>query len=438
MDQFVINGGQRLSGQVTINGSKNSALPLMAAALLTTEPVILRGVPELSDIESMKELLDSLGMDVREEETASSCGHSVRLSARSSTDVLAHYDIVRKMRAGICVLGPLLAARGRAQVSLPGGCAIGDRPVNLHLRGLEALGARIDLEAGYVHAEAPGGRLHGGPVFLGGPNGSTVLGTANVMSAATLARGTTVIESAACEPEIRDLAALLTTMGARISGAGTPRITIQGVESLGGAGHDVMPDRIEAGTYAVAAAMTNGEVTLDNYPADALMAFHDRLAQVGVHVEPTDGSHLAAGTDPQTVRVTTERVLRPTSVTTQPHPGFPTDLQAQVMALLCLADGNSIVTEKIFPERFLHVAELTRMGARMHRAGNTVMVSGTRELVGAPVMASDLRASAGLAVAGPAGPGPAGLPRAYHLGRGCPRMGGTAQRLGGVVHRVKA
>ncbi len=468
MDQFVINGGQRLRGQVTINGSKNAALPLMATALLTDQPVVLSGVPDLLDIGSMKELLDSLGVDVEEQGSGSSgkssgkdvtkkgkkakatdadaspatAGHTVRLAARNNTDILAHYDIVRKMRAGICVLGPLLAARGRAQVSLPGGCAIGDRPVNLHLRGLEALGAKIHLEAGYVHAEAPGGRLHGGPVFLGGPNGSTVLGTANVLSAATLARGTTVIESAACEPEIQDLALLLSKMGAKITGAGTPRIIIEGVESLGGAEHAVMPDRIEAGTYVVAAAMTNGEVTLANYPADALMAFHDRLLQVGVQVEPIDGSNLtdsaglAASAKPQTVRVSTERVLKPTQVTTQPHPGFPTDLQAQMMALLCLADGNSIVTEKIFPERFLHVAELTRMGAQMHRAGNTVMVSGTRELVGAPVMASDLRASAGLVLAGLAARGQTIVQRVYHLDRGYEKMEVTLQRLGADIERV--
>ncbi len=428
MDAFVIQGGPRLAGSVTINGSKNASLPLMAAALLTTQPVTLQGVPDLADIRSMNELLDSLGLDVNHPDNDP---HHVAYTTRDASEVVAHYDIVRKMRAGICVLGPLLAARGRAQVSLPGGCAIGDRPVDLHLRGLEALGARISLNAGYIHAEAPGGKLTGNTVFLGGPNGSTVLGTANVMSAATLATGTTIIEAAACEPEVADLATLLNAMGARITGAGSPRITIQGVDKLAGTTHRVIPDRIEAGTYVVAAAITTGDVTLHPYPYDHLLAFHDRLARVGVHVTPADDQPVT------TVKVHADRALKPTEITTQPHPGFPTDLQAQTMALLTLADGNSIITEKIFPERFLHVAELTRMGATAHRAGATVMLSGVKELVGAPVMASDLRASAGLVLAGLAAKGTTTVQRVYHLDRGYEKMETTLQALGADIQRVK-
>ena len=431
MDAFIIEGGRRLRGTVRINGSKNASLPLMAAALLTDEPVTLKGVPDLSDIRSMHRLLGALGQKVEVQKTPT--GNDVLLHTEDPTATLAHYDIVRTFRAGICVLGPLLAKRGQAKVSLPGGCAIGDRPVDLHLRGLEALGAEIHLDGGYIIAEAPGGRLQGSTVFLGGPNGSTVLGTANVMSAAALAEGVTIIESAACEPEVAALADMLNAMGAKITGAGSPRITIQGVESLKGLTHDVIPDRIEAGTYVIAGAITNGDVTIERYPYDHLLAFHDRLARVGVDVERIDDSSGPIGT----VRVSAARVLKPTEVVTQPHPGFPTDLQAQMMALLCLTDGNSIITEKIFPERFLHVAELARMGANLHRAGASVMVSGVRELIGAPVMASDLRASAGLVLAGLAARGTTEINRVYHLDRGYERMEVTLQALGAQIQRVK-
>jgi UDP-N-acetylglucosamine 1-carboxyvinyltransferase len=379
------------------------------------------------------------------------------------------------MRAGICALGPLLAKRGEAKVSMPGGCAIGDRPVDLHVRGLRTLGAQITLDEGYIVAKAPrGGRLIGTHVFLGGPNGSTVLGTANVMSAATLAEGVTVIECAACEPEIEDLANMLTQMGAKITGAGGPRIIIEGVEELKGADYTVMPDRIEAGTYVMAAAITNGEITLENFPTSALMACLDRLDEVGVTVKPvaqgeaaptsgaekeksasrSNGKHgpgvaapvldrpralapaHAAIRHSETVRVDAARRLSPVHVVTQPHPGFPTDLQAQIMALLCLADGNSIITEKIYPDRFLHVAEYLRMGANCLRNGPSVMVSGVKELVGAPVMASDLRASAGLVLAGLAARGTTTINRVYHLDRGYERMENTLQQLGAEIERV--
>ena len=434
MDSFVIEGGRRLEGTIRVHGSKNAALPLMAAALLTDQPVTLRDVPDLADIRNMLKLLAELGCERQNEPGPNgSVGGLVTLRSEDETKVHARYDIVRTMRASICALGPMLARRGRARVSMPGGCAIGDRPVDLHLRGLRALGAEITLEGGDIVAAAPpSGRLRGDTIFLGGPFGSTVLGTANVMSAATLAEGTTIIESAACEPEVVDLARLLVRMGARISGAGSPRITVEGVERLGGADHAVIPDRIEAGTFMCAAAITNGSLTIENCPIDALLAVVDRLDHAGVHLEVLQGA------DPlhATCRVTADRVLRPIEITTQPHPGFPTDLQAQFMALLCLADGNSIITERIFPERFLHVAELGRMGAHLFRAGPTVVVSGVKRLTGAQVMASDLRASAGLVLAGLAAEGTTVVNRVYHLDRGYERLEERLTPLGARIRRA--
>lgn len=426
MDAFRISGGARLSGRIAIDGSKNASLPLMAAALLTDEPVTLRGVPELSDASNMARLLGELGCGVERE------GEELHLETIDASLTHARYDIVKTMRASICVLGPLLARRGHASVSMPGGCAFGARPVDLHLRGLEALGARIDLQGGDIVAKAK--RLKGTTIFLGGPFGSTVLGTANVVSAAALAEGTTIIESAACEPEIVDLARMLNAMGARITGAGSPRITVEGVERLGGADHEIIPDRIGAGTYAIAAAATNGDVVIDRFPYDSLLAVVDRLSAVGVSVERTD-------TDQDitccTVRITCRRRLQPGIITTQPYPGFPTDLQAQMMALLCFADGNSIITEKIYPERFMHVAELTRMGATLFRQGPTVVIQGVPKLIGAPVMASDLRASASLVIAGLAAEGETEVSRVYHLDRGYHRMEETLGSLGADIARFE-
>ncbi|MCC5828419.1 MAG: UDP-N-acetylglucosamine 1-carboxyvinyltransferase [Phycisphaeraceae bacterium] len=428
MDAFEIRGGKRLRGTVRINGAKNAALPLMAAAILTDQPVVLGDVPELSDIRNMARLLKVMGIDAKRNES-----RGLRLHAEDASPCEAPYDIVRTMRASICVLGPTLARRGRARVSMPGGCNIGDRPVDLHLRGLAALGAQIELEAGYIVATAK--RLKGARIFLGGPNGSTVLGTCNIMSAATLAEGETIIESAACEPEVVDLANLLIRMGAHIEGAGGPRIRIEGVDALGGAEHALIPDRIEAGTYLIAAGITNGEVTLENFPLDGLTAVLDRLDEVGVRVEPVDGKPPADGMH-ASVRVASDRRLQPVQVVTQPFPGFPTDLQAQIMALLCLADGNSIIIEKIYPDRFLHVAELLRMGARCIRNGPTVLVSGVSQLEGAPVMASDLRASAGLVLAGLAARGTTIVNRVYHLDRGYETMERTLQQLGADIQRI--
>lgn len=433
MDVFVIEGGRQLNGSIRINGSKNAALPLMAAALLTDEPLILSDVPNLSDIRNMTRLLTELGIESVSE--SSEHGQSITHRVTDPTQSHARYEIVRTMRASISTLGPLVAKRGSARVSLPGGCAIGQRPVDLHLRGLEALGAKITLDGGDIEATAPNGRLIGAPVFLGGPFGSTVLGTANIMSAATLAEGTTIIESAACEPEIVDLAYMLNAMGAKISGAGSPRITIVGVESLGGTTHRVMPDRIEAGTYMCAAAVTGSELTLENCPLDAMMSAVDTLGHMGVHVD-------AVGSDADPMRrscvISRAPEIKPVQITTQPHPGFPTDLQAQFMALLCLSNGNSVITEKIFPERFLHVAELCRMGAQIHRQGATAVVTGVKELTGAPVMASDLRASAGLVIAALAAKGTTIINRVYHIDRGYENLESKLAGVGASIRRANA
>ena len=419
MDSLVIRGGMKLRGSIAVNGAKNAALPIMAAALLSDEPSLIRGVPDLQDVRSQIALLAGLGAAVlRQKDSA------LEIRVRDQSQSHAPYDLVRKMRAGICVLGPLLARRGRARVSMPGGCAIGDRPVDLHLRGLAALGARIRLENGDIVATAK--RLRGAEIFLGGNFGSTVLGTANVMCAATLARGKTVIEGAACEPETVDLANYLNAMGARITGQGTPRLIIEGVRELHGCDYRVIPDRIEAGTFLVAAAISRGELRLQNVRLDHLVAVIDKLRQIGVRVEKCNGgAHVAA---PQR--------LQPGTITTQPYPGFPTDLQAQFMALLALAHGNSIITEKIFPDRFLHVAELARLGARVHREGATVMVEGQPKLIAAPVMASDLRASAALVLAGLAAQGVTVVHRVYHIDRGYERIEKRLNQAGARIQRV--
>ncbi len=419
MDSLVIQGGVKLRGAIAVNGAKNAALPIMAAALLSDEPSLIRGVPDLQDVRSQIALLTGLGAAVlRQKDSA------LEIRVRDQSQSHAPYDLVRKMRAGICVLGPLLARRGWARVSMPGGCAIGDRPVDLHLRGLAALGARIRLENGDIVSTAK--RLRGAEIFLGGNFGSTVLGTANVMCAATLARGKTVIEGAACEPETVDLANYLNAMGARITGQGTPRLIIEGVRELHGCDYRVIPDRIEAGTFLVAAAISRGELRLQNVRLDHLVAVIDKLRQIGVRVEKCNGgAHVAA---PQR--------LQPGTITTQPYPGFPTDLQAQFMALLALAHGNSIITEKIFPDRFLHVAELARLGARVHREGATVMVEGQPKLIAAPVMASDLRASAALVLAGLAAQGVTVVHRVYHIDRGYERIEKRLNQAGARIQRV--
>jgi UDP-N-acetylglucosamine 1-carboxyvinyltransferase len=419
MDKFVIKGGNRLKGEVTIGGSKNATLPIMAASILSEGTTTLEGVPDLADVRALADLLNDLGVTVNREKPG-----QMELTVRDESSSHARYDRVRKMRASICVLGPLLAKRKYARVAMPGGCAIGSRPVDLHLRGLKALGAEIELDGGDIVAKAR--RLTGASIFLGGAFGSTVLGTANVMMAATLAEGRTVIESAACEPEVADLADYLNEMGARVSGAGTPRVVIDGVEKLQAGKHKVIPDRIEAGTFMVAAAVTNGEVTLHNAQLDHLMAVVDKLQEIGVIVEQGDGKVLVSST----------RRLEPADVTTQPYPGFPTDLQAQAMVLLCLADGNSAITDRIFPDRFMHVAELLRMGANIRKEGPTAIVTGGKRLVGAPVMASDLRASAALVLAGLVAQGQTVVSRVYHIDRGYEGIETKLRSLGAGIERV--
>ncbi|MBT5584085.1 MAG: UDP-N-acetylglucosamine 1-carboxyvinyltransferase [Phycisphaerae bacterium] len=424
MDALRIQGGARLSGTLAVDGSKNASLPAMAAAILSTDTVQLRDVPPLSDINNMVRLLGEIGCEVVHDD------RTMTIRTVDPTANHARYDIVRTMRASICVLGPLLAARGEARVSMPGGCAIGDRPVDLHLRGLEALGATITLDGGDIIARAD--KLKGATIFLGGPFGSTVLGTANVMSAAVLAEGTTIIESAACEPEITGLANMLNAMGADVSGAGTPRIEIHGVESLGNVDYQVIPDRIVAGTIAMAVAITNGDATLTNFPYDNLLAVLDRLTAAGVHIQRCDDTEPA---NRCTVKVSSDRNLKPVLFTTQPYPGYPTDLQAQMMTVLCLADGNSIVTERIYPDRFLHVSELTRMGAQLFRSGPTVVVQGGGELIGAPVMAGDLRGSAALIMAGLAAKGETIVQRIYHVDRGYVKLEEQLNTLGAGIER---
>jgi UDP-N-acetylglucosamine 1-carboxyvinyltransferase len=420
VDHFLINGGNRLRGSVRISGAKNAALPILAASILCDDEVVLRGVPDLADVRSMLYLLGELG--VRSERDGDG---TLRLKVEDAAAAHAPYEIVRKMRASVCVMGPLLGRRGRAQVSMPGGCNIGDRPINLHIEGMKRLGASTELVNGDLLLRAKG--LAGAEIFLGGPFGSTVTGTANVMMAACLARGRTVIEAAACEPEVHDLAEFLNRCGAKIRGHGTPRIEIEGVERLGGGEYAIIPDRIEAGTFMVAAAITNGELKLENARLDHLGAVVDRLRHIGVTVEAEGAAAVVASS----------RRLIPADVTTQPYPGFPTDLQAQLMALLGLADGNSVITEKIFPDRFMHVAELNRMGAHLRKEGPTVIVEGVRQFVGAPVMASDLRASAALLLAGLAARGQTKMSRVYHVDRGYERIEEKLKAVGADIERCR-
>jgi len=419
MDRFIINGGARLKGTIAVSGSKNASLPIMAAALLADGPSTLTGVPDLADIRAMCELLGDLGVRIQRDQNG-----VMTVEVLDASSSHAAYDRVRKMRASICVLGPLLARRKKARVAMPGGCAIGSRPVNLHLKGLAALGATIELVEGDIVAGAK--QLRGTNIFLGGPFGSTVLGTANVMMAAALAEGTTVIECAACEPEVADLAGFLNAMGAKISGAGTHRIVIEGVDSLSGADYRVIPDRIEAGTFMAASALTNGEVHISNARLDHMMAVVETMREIGVIIEPDNGGAVVSST----------RRLEPTDLTTQPYPGFPTDLQAQVMTLLCLADGNSAVTEKIFPDRFMHIAELGRMGADIHKEGQTAIIRGVKRLVGAPVMASDLRASAAIVLAGLVARGQTVVNRVYHIDRGYECIEHKLRSVGADITRL--
>lgn len=419
MDSIIVRGGATLSGRIPISGAKNACLALMPAALLTEEPLTLTNAPRLADIRTMTALLASLGVEV----AALQEGRVLALGAHGLSSHLAHYDIVRKMRASILVLGPLLAREGQAVVSLPGGCAIGARPVDLHLKGLEAMGAEMDLREGYIHATAPGGLKGARFVFPFVSVGATE----NLMMAATLAKGVTVLENAAREPEIVDLARCLRAMGAEIEGEGTGTLTIQGVDRLHGATHRVVADRIELGTYMIAPAIAGGEVLLEGGERALVAAFADRLEAADIEVTE----------EPDGLRVRRRNgVIRPVDISTAPFPGFPTDLQAQMMTLLTLAEGRSRIEETIFENRFMHVPELSRMGAKIEVDGGVATVTGVTMLRGAPVMASDLRASASLVLAGLAAEGETVVSRVYHLDRGYERVEQKLSACGARIERI--
>jgi UDP-N-acetylglucosamine 1-carboxyvinyltransferase len=424
MDRILIRGGNRLAGKIAISGAKNAALTLMPCALLTDEPLTLRNLPRLADVDSFGHLLNELGASTSVEGTRpNEFGRVLSVRASRLTSTVAPYDIVRKMRASILVLGPLLAREGEATVSLPGGCAIGNRPIDLHLKALEAMGAEIEISAGYVKATAPGGRISGGrfrfPVV-------SVGATENALMAAATARGTTVLENAAREPEIVDLCNLLVAMGAVIRGVGTETLEIDGRDRLHGATYAVMPDRIEAGSYACAAAITGGDVELVGASAEDMRATLDALVEAGITVEETANG----------VRIAAENGIHPLTLNTAPFPGFATDMQAQFMAMLCKANGASTLTETIFENRYMHVPELARMGADIEVHGRTAIVRGVGKLTGAPVMATDLRASMSLILAGLAAEGETQVNRVYHLDRGYERLEEKLQGVGADIERV--
>ncbi|RWC52847.1 UDP-N-acetylglucosamine 1-carboxyvinyltransferase [Mesorhizobium sp.] len=430
MDRIRIVGGNKLSGSIPISGAKNAALPLMIASLLTDDTLTLENVPHLADVEQLIRILGNHGVDYsvngRREKQNEGYSRTINFSARNIVDTTAPYELVSKMRASFWVIGPLLARMGEAKVSLPGGCAIGTRPVDLFLEGLQALGADIDVDTGYVIAKTRNGRLVGNRyVFPKVSVGATHV----LMMAAALAKGETVLENAACEPEIVNLGECLNAMGAKISGAGTPTITIDGVESLSGARVRVIPDRIETGTYAMAVAMTGGDVVLEGARPELLQTALDVIAQTGAEITPTNSG----------IRVKRNGAgISPVDVTTAPFPAFPTDLQAQFMGLMTMAKGKSRITETIFENRFMHVQELARLGAHITLSGQTAIVEGVPKLKGAPVMATDLRASVSLVIAGLAAEGETTVNRVYHLDRGFERLEEKLSNCGAVIERISA
>jgi len=426
MDSIHVVGGKRLEGRIPISGAKNSALTLLPCALLTSEKLVLGNLPRLADVDNFSHLLNGLGVSTKVAGVKKGeYGRCMTLSAREIASTVAPYDMVRKMRASILVLGPMLARAGEATVSLPGGCAIGDRPIDLHLQALEALGAEIELASGYVKATAPKGRLSGGaysyPVV-------SVGATENALMAAVLATGRSELFNAAREPEIVDLCNLLVAMGGRISGIGTSHLTIDGVEGLHGCSYDVMPDRIEAGSYACAAGITGGSIELVGARANDMLAITNALAAAGLVIEFTaDG-----------IRVTADKPLKPIAISTAPYPGFPTDMQAQFMAMMCRAPGESFLEETIFENRYMHVPELRRMGANIDVRGRSAIVHGVETMTGAQVMATDLRASMSLVLAGLCAEGETEVLRVYHLDRGYERLEEKLQGVGATIERRSA
>lgn len=419
MDVFRVEGNGPLEGEIKISGSKNSALPIFAACLLTKEPVHLKNIPNLSDIRYMIEILEYLGAKVENPEIGEWIIHANTISH------IAPYELVRKMRASVCLLGPLVARLKKAEVSIPGGCVIGPRPIDLHLKGLRKLNCDVKISNGYVYVDAA--NMRGSSLFLGGRNGSTVTGTANLIMAAVLAPGTTRIESAACEPEIIDLCQLLVKMGARIEQIGGPELIIHGVDELHGCEHTIIPDRIEAGTFICAAAITKGHVTLKGISFKYLGAFLDKIQEAELPLEISDDSITV---------LPYKGSLKPVDIITLPYPGFPTDLQAQMCALMSITEGISIITEKIYPNRFMHIPELQRMGADIAIEGSSAIIKGPRPFSGAPVMASDLRASAALILAGLAGKNTTWIQRIYHLDRGYESFETKLSALGAKIERL--
>jgi UDP-N-acetylglucosamine 1-carboxyvinyltransferase len=420
MDVFKVSGNGPLNGTIQVGGAKNAALPILAACLLTDETVTLSNVPDLSDIRSMLEILQHVGATVQQPQPGTYQITTTQLSH------IAPYELVRRMRASVCLLGPLVARKRKAEVSIPGGCVIGPRPIDLHIKGLKKLNCQVEISNGYVRVDAS--EIRGGPIFLGGRSGSTVTGTANIVMAATLAPGKTRLQCAACEPEIVDLCQLLVKMGAKIEGIGSPELSITGVEKLHGCSHSVIADRIEAGTFVIAAAITRGDVTVQGITPSLLGAFLDKLEESGLPLELTDNS----------IRVLPySGSLKPVDIITLPHPGYPTDLQAQLCALMTVTEGISIITERIYPNRFMHVPELQRMGADIAIEGPSAIIKGASKLSGAPVMASDLRASAALILAAFASSGVSWIQRIYHLDRGYERFEQKLSAIGAKIERLK-
>lgn len=417
MDKLIIEGGKKLKGAIEISGAKNSCLPILAATLLTDEKCVIKNVPDLDDVSTMLRILRALGMDAVKEEGV------ITVSPGAERNAVAPYELVSTMRASICVLGPLLAKMKKAEVSFPGGCVIGPRPIDLHLKGIRSLGAKLDIQGGYIVAKAK--ELEGDHVYLGGHFGSSVLATANIMMAAVLAKGKTVIENAACEPEVVDLANFLKKMGAKIKGIATHRLEIRGVRRLGGATYTVIPDRIETATFIIAAGITRGEVTIKNAKPEHLSCVIDKLREAG----------LAITTKRNSIKVKYKGKLRATDITTLPYPGFPTDMQAQMLSLMAVTDGISLITEKIYPERFIHISELNRMGSDIKLEGPTAIVKGVKNLSGAAVMASDLRASGALVLAGLVAKGRTEISRVYHLDRGYEKIEKKLSSLGAKIWR---
>ena len=419
MDKLVIEGGKRLEGTVEISGAKNACLPILAATLLSDDKSVIRNIPALKDMSTMLKILKDLGAKVEQK------GSVITVEPDGYKNYRAAYELVSTMRASICVLGPLLAKQKRAEVSYPGGCSIGSRPIDLHLKGIRALGADLKIERGYIIAD--GKHLRGESVYLGGHFGSSVLATDNTMMAATLAKGVTVIENAASEPEVVDLANFLVKMGANIKGQGTSRIIVEGVKRLHGAEHSVIPDRIEAGTYMIAAAITRGDITLKHARLEHMVAVVDKLFEAGLEVNKVPGG----------LRARYARRIKPMDITTLQYPGFPTDMQAQFMSLMAVTNGISVITEKIYPERFIHISEMNRMGADILLEGPNAIVKGVKHLSGAPVMASDLRASAALVLAGLVAKGRTDVRRIYHLDRGYEKLEEKFTSLGARIWREK-